>query len=45
MQNDAVRVVLRDNSSDITRNPPPPGSRVLVYGAGALGTTVDDLLR
>jgi threonine dehydrogenase-like Zn-dependent dehydrogenase len=23
----------------ITRNPPPPGGRVLVYGAGALGTT------
>ncbi len=23
----------------ITRNPPPPGGRVLVYGAGALGST------
>jgi len=23
----------------ITRNPPPPGSKVLVYGAGALGST------
>jgi len=29
----------------ITRNPPPPGSRVVVYGAGALGTTATTILR
>lgn len=29
----------------ITRNPPPPGSRVVVYGAGALGTTATAILR
>ena len=29
----------------ITRNPPPPGGRVLVYGAGALGTTSVAILR
>ena len=28
----------------ITRTPPPPGSRVLVYGAGALGTTATAIL-
>ena len=28
----------------ITRNPPPPGGRVLVYGAGALGTTATAIL-
>ncbi len=28
----------------ITRNPPPPGSKVLVYGAGALGTTSTQIL-
>lgn len=28
----------------ITRNPPPPGGRVLVYGAGALGTTATSIL-
>jgi threonine dehydrogenase-like Zn-dependent dehydrogenase len=29
----------------ITRNPPPPGGRVLVYGAGALGSTATAILR
>jgi threonine dehydrogenase-like Zn-dependent dehydrogenase len=29
----------------ITRNPPPPGGRALVYGAGALGTTSTAILR
>jgi threonine dehydrogenase-like Zn-dependent dehydrogenase len=29
----------------VTRNPPPPGGRALVYGAGALGTTATALLR
>jgi threonine dehydrogenase-like Zn-dependent dehydrogenase len=29
----------------ITRNPPPPGGRVVVYGAGALGTTSLSILR
>jgi threonine dehydrogenase-like Zn-dependent dehydrogenase len=29
----------------ITRNPPPEGGRVLVYGAGALGTTAGAILR
>ncbi len=29
----------------ICRNPPPPGSRVVVYGAGALGTTATAILR
>jgi threonine dehydrogenase-like Zn-dependent dehydrogenase len=29
----------------VTRNPPPPGGRVLVYGAGALGTTATAILR
>jgi threonine dehydrogenase-like Zn-dependent dehydrogenase len=29
----------------ITRNPPPPGGRVLVYGAGALGTTAGAILQ
>jgi threonine dehydrogenase-like Zn-dependent dehydrogenase len=28
----------------ITRNPPPPGGRVVVYGAGALGTTSTAIL-
>ena len=28
----------------ITRNPPPPGSKVLVYGAGALGSTSVSIL-
>ena len=29
----------------ITRNPPPPWGRVVVYGAGALGTTATAILR
>jgi len=29
----------------ITRNPPAPGARVVVYGAGALGTTATAILR
>jgi threonine dehydrogenase-like Zn-dependent dehydrogenase len=29
----------------ITRNPPPPGGRAVVYGAGALGTTATAILR
>lgn len=29
----------------ITRTPPPPGAKVLVYGAGALGTTAVAILR
>ena len=29
----------------ITRNPPPPGGRVLVYGAGALGSCAVAILR
>ena len=29
----------------ITRNPPPPGAKVVVYGAGALGTTATAILR
>jgi threonine dehydrogenase-like Zn-dependent dehydrogenase len=29
----------------ITGNPPPPGGRVVVYGAGALGTTATAILR
>lgn len=29
----------------ITRNPPPEGGRVLVYGAGALGTTAGAILQ
>jgi threonine dehydrogenase-like Zn-dependent dehydrogenase len=29
----------------ITRNPPPPGGKALVYGAGALGTTSVAILR
>jgi threonine dehydrogenase-like Zn-dependent dehydrogenase len=29
----------------ITRHPPPPGGKVLVYGAGALGTTATAILR
>lgn len=28
----------------ITRNPPPPGGRVLIYGAGALGSTAAAIL-
>lgn len=28
----------------ITRNPPPPGGRAIVYGAGALGTTATAIL-
>lgn len=28
----------------ITRNPPPPGGRAVVYGAGALGTTATAIL-
>ena len=29
----------------VTRHPPPPGGKVLVYGAGALGTTATAMLR
>jgi threonine dehydrogenase-like Zn-dependent dehydrogenase len=29
----------------VTRNPPPPGGRAMVYGAGALGTCVTAILR
>ena len=29
----------------ITRHPPPPGGKVLVYGAGALGTCAIAILR
>lgn len=29
----------------VTRNPPPPGGRVVVYGAGALGTCSAEVLR
>jgi threonine dehydrogenase-like Zn-dependent dehydrogenase len=29
----------------VTRNPPPPGGRCVVYGAGALGTTTTAILR
>jgi threonine dehydrogenase-like Zn-dependent dehydrogenase len=29
----------------VTRHPPPPGGRALVYGAGALGTTATAILR
>jgi threonine dehydrogenase-like Zn-dependent dehydrogenase len=29
----------------ITRSPPPPGGRAVVYGAGALGTTATAILR
>jgi threonine dehydrogenase-like Zn-dependent dehydrogenase len=29
----------------VTRNPPPPGGKALVYGAGALGTTATAILR
>jgi threonine dehydrogenase-like Zn-dependent dehydrogenase len=29
----------------ITRHPPPPGGKVLVYGGGALGTTATAILR
>jgi threonine dehydrogenase-like Zn-dependent dehydrogenase len=29
----------------ITRNPPPPGGRAVVYGAGALGSTATAILR
>jgi threonine dehydrogenase-like Zn-dependent dehydrogenase len=29
----------------VTRHPPPPGGKVLVYGAGALGTTATAVLR
>jgi threonine dehydrogenase-like Zn-dependent dehydrogenase len=29
----------------VTRTPPPPGSRVVVYGAGALGTCTTAILR
>src|SRR5437016_9053848 len=29
----------------VTRHPPPPGGKVLVYGAGALGTTATAILR
>jgi threonine dehydrogenase-like Zn-dependent dehydrogenase len=29
----------------VTRNPPPPGGRALVYGAGALGSTATAVLR
>src|ERR1019366_10553567 len=29
----------------VTRHPPPPGGRVLVYGGGALGTTATAILR
>ena len=29
----------------ITRNPPAPGAKVVVYGAGALGTTATTILR
>jgi threonine dehydrogenase-like Zn-dependent dehydrogenase len=29
----------------VTRNPPPPGGKVLVYGGGALGSTATAILR
>jgi threonine dehydrogenase-like Zn-dependent dehydrogenase len=29
----------------VTRNPPPPGGKVLVYGGGALGATATSILR
>jgi threonine dehydrogenase-like Zn-dependent dehydrogenase len=29
----------------VTRHPPPPGGRAMVYGAGALGTTATAILR
>jgi threonine dehydrogenase-like Zn-dependent dehydrogenase len=29
----------------VTRNPPPPGGKALVYGGGALGTTATAILR
>jgi threonine dehydrogenase-like Zn-dependent dehydrogenase len=29
----------------VTRHPPPPGGKVLVYGSGALGTTATAILR
>jgi threonine dehydrogenase-like Zn-dependent dehydrogenase len=29
----------------VTRHPPPPGGRVLIYGAGALGTTAIAIVR
>ncbi len=29
----------------VTRHPPPPGGKVLVYGGGALGTTVTAIVR
>jgi threonine dehydrogenase-like Zn-dependent dehydrogenase len=29
----------------VTRNPPPPGGKAVVYGAGALGTTATAILR
>lgn len=29
----------------VTRHPPPPGGKVLVYGGGALGTTVTAIIR
>src|SRR5438132_620285 len=29
----------------VTRHPPPPGGKALVYGAGALGTTATAILR
>jgi threonine dehydrogenase-like Zn-dependent dehydrogenase len=29
----------------VTRNPPPPGGKAVVYGAGALGTTTTAILR
>ena len=29
----------------VTRHPPPPGGKALVYGAGALGTCATAILR
>ncbi len=29
----------------VTRHPPPPGGKVMVYGAGALGTCATAILR
>ncbi len=29
----------------VTRHPPPPGGKALVYGGGALGTTATAILR